>query len=295
MIAHIIGNYLIHKNLITREQLGDILREQDKVRVKLGLIAVAEGFMTQEEAEEVNKLQAVQDKRFGDIAIDNGYLTYGQVEGLLKKQGNAYLSFAQVLDNMGLMTVDQLEKYVLDFGYENQYSLSDLEDLKSNDATRILPYYLPLEAESYLNLAGIAVRTIMRCVDNNVYPMKAFFADMLEVDNAAVQKVEGEKSFTCAIAGRTDSLKYPASVFGKEEFETVDEDALDSIGELLNCINGLYASELSQDSVTLELLPPHYETGIHEISAEKMLILPLIIDEKTIYFAIDNSQMIEMK
>ena len=67
-----------------------ILNEQQKVRVKLGLIAVAEGLMTQEEADRVNQLQAVMDRRFGDIAVEKGYLTEGQVNSLLKKQGNAY-------------------------------------------------------------------------------------------------------------------------------------------------------------------------------------------------------------
>ena len=65
MVSSIVGNYLLEKNLITAEQLKDLMKEQQKVRVKLGLIAVAEGLMTQEEADKVNRLQAVMDKRFG--------------------------------------------------------------------------------------------------------------------------------------------------------------------------------------------------------------------------------------
>ena len=99
------GDYLIKKGLITKEQFKDLLNEQQKVRVKLGLIAVAEGLMTQEEADKVNQLQTVMDKRFGDIAVEKGYLTEGQVNSLLKKQGNAYLAFAQALENQQLMTV----------------------------------------------------------------------------------------------------------------------------------------------------------------------------------------------
>ena len=91
MVSSIVGNYLMEKGLLTGEQFRDILNEQQKVRVKLGLIAVAEGLMTQEEADRVNQLQAVMDRRFGDIAVEKGYLTEGQVNSLLKKQGNAYL------------------------------------------------------------------------------------------------------------------------------------------------------------------------------------------------------------
>ena len=72
MVANIVGNYLIENQLLTTEQLRDLVREQRKVRVKLGLIAVAEGLMTQEEADKVNRLQTVMDKRFGDIAVETG-------------------------------------------------------------------------------------------------------------------------------------------------------------------------------------------------------------------------------
>ena len=57
MVSSIVGNYLVSKGVISIEQFKDLLAEQRKVRVKLGLIAVAEGLMTQEEADKVNKLQ----------------------------------------------------------------------------------------------------------------------------------------------------------------------------------------------------------------------------------------------
>ena len=86
MFASIVGKYLVSKELISPAQFMDIKQEMSKVRVKLGLIAIAEGLMTERDAERVNNLQAVMDKRFGDIAIERGYLTTAQVEALLKKQ-----------------------------------------------------------------------------------------------------------------------------------------------------------------------------------------------------------------
>lgn len=86
MVDYILGNYLVESGKISKTQLAEILKKQDSVRVKLGLIAVAEGFMTQEEAEEVNHLQSLMDKRFGDIAVERGYLTDAQVSMLLKSR-----------------------------------------------------------------------------------------------------------------------------------------------------------------------------------------------------------------
>lgn len=294
MVSSIVGNYLIEKGLITSEQFRDLIAEQRRVRVKLGLIAVAEGLMTQEETDNVNRLQAVMDKRFGDIAVEKGYLTEGQVESLLKKQGNAYLAFAQVLENQQLMSIEQLEQYLIDFQCENHLTASDMEAIKSDDVDRILPLYLPVGSESYAEIAGTAVRALIRLVDAEIYPKKAYIASELEADNGAWQYVEGNSDFNCAMAGKGDALLHTASVFGQEEFAEMNDDALDAVGELLNCMNGLYVSAKSKEGISLELMPPEYSARFTKLVCNKMLVLPLRIQDKTVNFLIAFHDKIEM-
>jgi len=159
MVSGIIGNYLIEKGILTRQQLDEATEEQHKTRVKLGLIAVAEGLMTVEEADIVNMLQTAMDKRFGDIAVEKGYLTEGQVEALLKKQGNAYLAFAQALENLDMMTFTDLEEHLTEFQQENQFTASDIEDLKSDDADHIIRVFIDNSCQQYMPLVSIAFRT----------------------------------------------------------------------------------------------------------------------------------------
>ena len=294
MVSSIVGNYLMEKGLLTGEQFRDILNEQQKVRVKLGLIAVAEGLMTQEEADRVNQLQAVMDRRFGDIAVEKGYLTEGQVNSLLKKQGNAYLAFAQAMENQQLMTIEQLEQILLDYRCENNFTASDMDALKSDDVDSILPLFLPVDSEAYYGIAGTAVRTLMRLVDTGLYPDKAYIMQKTEDENGALQKVEGEKGFVSALGGKGNALQFTASVFGQEEFTSVDEDALDAIGELLNCINGLYVSEC-KDGSSLELMPPSFKNGIQGFESRKMLVLPIHIKNDCVDLMIAIGDEIEMK
>lgn len=294
VVSSIFGNYLVKKNLITQEQLKDVLNEQKKVRVKLGLIAVAEGLMSKEDADRVNRLQAQMDKRFGDIAISKGYLTEGQVETLLKKQGSAYLSFVQALENLQLMSLEQLEQYLIDFRCENNLTVSDVENIKSNDIDRILPIYLPVDADKYLPLAGIALRTLMRLVDTKIYPEKAYITSELEADNGAFQNAEGGINICCGMAGRGEALLYTASVFGQEEFAGIDEDALDSVAELVNCVNGLHASSLSKEGISVDLLPPEYSVNLTKVTGKEMLVLPLNIHGSEVYFLIAIDNKIEM-
>ncbi len=295
MVSSIVGNYLVSKGVISIEQFKDLLAEQRKVRVKLGLIAVSEGLMTQEEADKINRFQFAVDKRFGDIAVEKKYLTKGQVEALLKKQGNAYLAFAQALENQQLMTVEQLEQYMVDFQHDNQFTSSNIEDIKSDDIDRILPLYLPIDGGEYLEVAGTALRTLMRCVDAEVYPEKAYIASRCEADNAAVQFMKGNPNITCCMAGKGQALWPVASIFGQEAFLEVDEDALDAVGELLNCINGLYASEVSQTGVSLDLYPPEFSTHVSALEGEEMLILPIHIQGQMVNYVIALGNSIEMK
>ncbi len=295
MVSSIVGNYLIDHNLITVEQLRDLIKEQQKVRVKLGLIAVAEGLISQEEADKINRLQAVMDKRFGDIAVERRFLTQGQVEALLKKQGNAYLAFAQTLENQQLMTIEQLEQYMIDFQRDYNLTISDIEDLKSDDVDRILPLYMPAGSDRYLNAVGTALRTILRCVDNNVYPERACIVKRRDADNGAIQFVEGEHNITCAMIGKDQALLETASIFGKEDFPEVNMDALDAIGELLNCINGLYATSLSQSGISMELYPPEFSDKIRGIESEELLIIPLHIRGQKVEFAVAIDHKIKME
>lgn len=295
MVSSIIGSYLIEKGLLTKEQLASVLEEMGRIRVRLGLIAVAEGLMTQEEADKVNRLQTVMDKRFGDLAVESGYLTEGQVRFLLGKQGNAYLAFAQALENQNLMSVEQLEQNVLDFGEERQLTGADLEDLKSDDIDRILPLFLSTENSSYLNMAGMVFRMIMRCVDHGAYPLTAYVTQEYENEGGALQHMDRAYEVTCVIAGKGEALLRPASIFCGKDFEEMDIKALDSIGELLNCINGLYASALSRSGVPTELYPPeYYEHGI-KISGKEMMVLPIVIDGQAVDFIMSSGNRLDVR
>jgi len=160
MVGYILGNYLQDTGKITKEQLKEIIENAGKVRVKLGLIAVAEGYMTAAEAEEVNRLQAVMDKRFGDIAVENGYLTDEQVGIILKKQGDEYMVFLQTLVDMNIMGMADAEKILSDFCQAKGLTDAQCEDIKSGDIDRILPVYLPASGEQYKEIISYARQQI---------------------------------------------------------------------------------------------------------------------------------------
>lgn len=286
MVSYILGEYLAAKGRLSRQQLQEIWKAQDEVRVKLGLIAVSEGMLTVEQADEINRLQAVQDKRFGDIAKEKGYLTEEQLNKLLALQGNEYLSFIQSLVNANLFSMETADKILWEYCRDNGFSLSQMEALKNGDTDSILPLYLPSGGSAHQEIIGIAIRTIIRCIDRHVSIEKAQIVSGMEQTAAVLQKLTGQSPLTTGFLEGDTGLLSLASVFGREEFSQLDEDALDSAGEFLNCVNGLYAAAMSEQGITLELTPPDYYADGTALTGDTICLVPLRIENKKLYFVI---------
>jgi len=290
MVECMLGNYLVKTGRISSSQLESILDKMDSVRVKLGLIAVSEGFMTFAQAEEVNTLQASMDKRFGDIAVEKGYLTDEQVGKLLKQQGNTYLTFAQTLVDEGIAKIDELDGILESYRVDGGFTNSELDAIKSDDVDTIVPIFLPEGIGKIGNLVGVAVRTVIRLIDRHASIGKVEESEKASFDNACSQELQGngfsEYGFMAEVDG---GLQTVASFFGQMDFEEMDEDALDATAELLNCINGLYASERSKEGQFLELMPPKYSTEALEVPGKKKYLIPMSVCGQTFYFGVTTT------
>lgn len=289
MTGYILGDYLVKSGKITKEQLKEVLADAEKVRVKLGLIAVAEGFMTVGEAEEVNRLQAVMDKRFGDIAVESGYLTEQQVAALLKKQGNEYMVFLQTLVDKKLMNIEAADKILKEYQSEKHLTDEICEAIKSGDVDGMIPMFLPKEAMEYKEIIGVAVRTVIRCVDRDLCLMSAKMEKTVNGKNGAFQAMEAEDGSRLQVGFIEEDGGFleAASLFAGEELPQLDEDALDSCAELLNCINGIYASAKSKEAIELELLPPEmYQEDIQLKAGQKICVLPMAVRGKKLQFVV---------
>lgn len=280
MITQLFGNYLVENNYISQEQLEKIITHQKKSRVRLGLIAVSEKMMTGEQSEEVNQLQQTFDKKFGDIALAKGFLNQEQLDRLLTMQGNKYLSFVQaVLDN-GFLELEEIEKAFGLFAESLGIAEGDIGLLKMDDSDRIVPLFLPKQCSAFqINHITMAVRTLIRLIDNDAYVGPAMLTSEVSSDGIAVQSLIGEKEMTLGFVGDEDSLLMIAVPFAREEFEAVDLDALDSVAEFINCINGMYATKISP-KLAVDMLPPEYREGKSVAKGAQFLCLPLFVNGK---------------
>jgi CheY-specific phosphatase CheX len=272
------GNYLVEKNKISQSQFEDVMLQQQKTRVKLGLIAVAEKLLTTKQAEEINEIQRKMDRRFGDIAIEKGYLLAEEVTYLLNMQGNPYLQFVQVCSENHILTIQEIENYLEEFKNDNNFSDSDLDALKSGDIDRIIPVFVDTDAPYSGECVSLTIRNIVRFINNNILLRKAYKVHDYSFGVLSSQKMVGDQEIFVGFAGKENELLAIANPFAKEEFTQMNEDAFDSVCEFINCTNGLYASKLSHEDIHIDMTPPLFYTGKKITSQGDICVVPIIIN-----------------
>jgi CheY-specific phosphatase CheX len=277
MLDRLIGNFLVEQGQMTRTQLMEAYKLQESNRAKLGVIAVSEKLMTIAQAEQVNTLQSTMDKKFGDIAIEKGYLSETQVGRLLELQGNSYLAFLQAVVDLGILPMEKLKSAEEDYQKHHGFTESDMAALKTGDVAQAVPIFLGTDDPVFKAMFSMGVKNMYRLVDTHVYIGKAYTARAVKDEVLGYQAFRGDQQAVVAISGKYDDIRKMAIAYTKEEFIETREDALDAICELINCINGIYATEKSKQDIRIDLDPPNFNVSYAEALSEEMLVLPVYI------------------
>ncbi|MGN0308194.1 MAG: hypothetical protein ACI4DN_08245, partial [Lachnospiraceae bacterium] len=153
--------------------------------------------------------------------------------------------------------------------------------------------YSPPGGEKYELIASTALRTLMRLVDQDIWLKSITLTSSWETQKGAFQQVSGRKGFSSGLVGIQDTLAPIACVFGEEHFMAVEEDALDAIGELVNCINGLVVTNISntdEEGTDLELCPPYFSQEINRVEAKEFMVISMEILRQNVDFVISLNE-----
>lgn len=242
--------YLLHKGLLTHMQLCEVLKQEQPVKVKLGILAMNAELMNAAQVEEIHNLQRVKDQKFGVLAISQGYLTNEQVEELLASQGEDHLSLMQSIADKGYMTFAGVEKALGDF--REEYSLTGDIDEESR-VIRSLVDFSPVgdKADVLYLYVGLTLRNIVRFLNDTPYILTQ--AAGKSATYFVSQQIIGDIALGTGLRVEQPVLLELAGRFYGESFTTVNELALDSAGEFLNVHNGVFCSSLSDMGLVVDL------------------------------------------
>ena len=278
MFGHYMGHYLVKKGRISQSSLDKIIEYQKSNPTKLGNIAVAEKLLTEKQADEINDLQKKLDQRFGVIAVAKGYLLTEEVNYLLNKQGNHFINFVQAMSDNNIMTIEEIEHELENFQNEGDYSLDDMEALKSGNIDRIIPLFIDPYVPYISDCISLTVRNIIRFINNEIILNPYYKTKEYDFGNIAFQYLEGNQSLFVGLASKGNELLSVAEPFAKEKFMNLNEDSFDAVCEFINCNNGLYVSKLSEEDIHVDMLPPLFDSNKKIVSNGDIFVLPILID-----------------
>lgn len=294
MFDRMLGYYLVEQGRLTGEQIKQVYEKQAINRARLGVIAVTERLMSIPQAEHINSLQSTHDKFFGDLAIELGYLSPEQVSRLLDKQGNEFMAFSQALVDLGFMTLQEISELSLE--YASKYGLmeSDIDALRCNDISRIVPIFTKDADEKTVKMLTIAVKNVYRLIDQHVTIGYLEKKENVSGECVGYQKTIGRDKLCNSISGSYTDLQKVAMSYTKEEFIETREDVLDALCEFINCTNGIYVTQESSDSEMIDLEPPVYITHFANIKAPVVYSLPVFCTNANIFINISDSTKTEI-
>ncbi len=95
-----------------------------------------------------------------------------------------------------------------------------------------------------------------------------------------MQEIIGDYNVINAFSGDDKGILAIAEAFAKEFFDTVDINALDSVGEFINISDGLFATAMSKEGMELNLLPPVLSAEPVEINGSSVIVIPIYVNQQ---------------
>lgn len=259
MFNQYFGQYLLRKDLISQKQLELAFEQQQSTRIKLGVLAINEGYMTTKQIEEVHTSQMKMDKKFGEIAMELNYLTAEQLETLLSSQKKQHLLLGQALIDNHSITIDQFSDALSQYKHDHGLSDDQFAAVKEGDIDALVSNLLKIddvsnkqELTEYLSLFS---KNIIRFIDSQVYIEIAEITEDYSNEWIISQEIQGERPLYTAIAADEKVFLQIASKYAQEEIDSANSLAIASVGEFLNLHNGIYLVNMSDQGIELDMTP----------------------------------------
>lgn len=170
----------------------------------------------------------------------------------------------------------------LDYRVDHGFSHEDVEVLKSGSLDAIIPLFVKADLPLVTKYLSLAIRSIVRFINNQPLLGKLEKVSTYSFGNLAFQETTGDHDLWLGLGCQEDELTEVASPFAKESFPQMNDDAFDSVCEFINCINGLFSTELSFKGLVLDMKPPVFAQNQTLKGDADLYILPIKLNGKQI-------------
>jgi hypothetical protein len=292
MYTQFFGNYLLSRGVVNHEQLFSAMEQIEHGHMRLGTLAIHEGYMTSGEVDEVIIEQTHADRKFGEIAVEKGYLTNDQVIELLHMQRLDYLLLGQTLVDNGIITNQEFENIIADYKTENQlYDLDLAEDNQENMERLFDNFFIVSEltisryGKLYIELL---FNNFVRFVGEDFAALDPEEVKVYPPECCICQKVEGVYAISSYLSMDEATAITFASKYVGEEFTEYDEYVRASMEDFLNLHNGLFVVNASNiASLELTLTAPETITEPIMEFTNRCYHFPMLYSFGTVHFILE--------
>jgi len=266
------GRYLIEKGIVSQSAIDDIAGTRYPVFVDE---LIEKNCFTRDEAEaHLSGFKTEYDLCDDDIDAINS--------GDISRIAPVFLHFDDAVAIEANLSAYQKDNHLTDAEMENLW--------KDGGILRILPEYVRNDPKYYNRFVLLTLENILRFITGDVVLRKARQARDYAITRMSCQELKGAHRIFLGFAGCDGNLLAVANMYAKKEFAGKDNKAFDSLCELINTINGIYASELSNEKVNLEIDVPGIYTGKTLKSNGMIYCLPVLLNgvEIEIVFSFDT-------
>ncbi|MBI5141270.1 MAG: chemotaxis protein CheX [Nitrospirae bacterium] len=278
MAVKFFGQFLVERNIVSRELLLKAIELQDSVNLKFGEMALSISMITPAEAERVNEAQKSEDLRFGDMAVKLGILTEEQMKEVLTRQKNSHLYIGEALVKVGALASEELPRY--------------LDEFKTDQAPYVvdhvaIPAGVP-HAALWEITADLTYKMFTRIVQLTFRPGQCEIINRIEPNNTIVSmRMSGatDAEYFISVSGGVREM-IARAILKEDDVSGEQKDVLDdTVMEFANVVLGNIAAKAAQIGKDVEIHPPEVVdtdgTGIDVPAGSTGLAFPIhVMDER---------------
>lgn len=268
MNSKFFAQYLVNENKIMAEKLRFLLKQAPKVEASLAVRALRKYDLKPELFLELvhQSDEAVEKKLLEEKIVDEQTMA-----DLRTESGDVGLNFIQAIIDANVYSPEQLLELLAEFDKADCPVCAVM-------AKEINEEFGP-ERELFCQYVRSFVESLNRFTGelpiisgaDGVNPIYALGIMPMEY-NAVSQRVDGDQPFVVGIAAADEPFIGLASNYSDEVIPSLNDMAVDSVSELLNVVNGIYAVELARQHLEVDLEMPRSAQMPASPQPEKLIL-----------------------
>ncbi|NUM34942.1 MAG: response regulator [Candidatus Brocadiae bacterium] len=282
VIGSFLGQYLLQKGVLSKEQLLHLLEVQAEVNRKIGQIATDEALMLPAQVETILKVQKRINKYFGQLAVQMGFINSEQLGQLLRKQQKNYIELDEIIVRENMLPKEVLAKEMARF-----------KMLEEEDQGVFNMSWVSKHIENgfiYETFIEQTLKLVMRLAGIFVMEGQCFFDRSNCISHGILIKmaISGDHhwSYYLSMSENLAASIAQSMIEGDEQgnYDNYDSVNLEAAKEFVNIACGNAIGKLDTQGIKLEISPPVVKSTViqEKISFqenEQVLQIPILVPE----------------